>query len=806
VASPSSYLDFDLLIEPAGQGYRARVIHSPAGQAEADFTMPFSEQDLQMLVLQVFRLSARRSVRTIASPELREIRSFGTRLYGAVFGGAVQTCLLRSLDKARSSRAGLRVRIHLGDVPALSNVPWEFLYDAGADEFLCLSDQTPLIRYMDLAQAAAPLSVTPPLRVLTVVSSPAGYPALDVEKEWDNVNQALRAMVEQGRVAVERLETPTLEALQQRLRRADYHVLHFIGHGTFDDKREDGVLLFEDLAGKGDPVGAESLGVLLNDHESLRLVLLNACEGARTSATDPFAGTAQSLVRKGIPAVIAMQFEVTDEAAKALSKEFYNALADGWPIDAALAEARKAVFTRVNAVEWATPVLYMRAPDGRIFDVQPSAAPVVEMVLPPEPKPEPEPQPKPEQESGAGKLRQGTPPPEDEEPVPQVTHEETIVPLWRRAAIPAGVAAAVLIVAIVLVSVRPGKGTKVTPTTPGQTGQGLITVPQVSGLLAAEATSQLEELGLKVKRVDRPSIGTPIGEVAAVTPGGQLQGGSSVTMYVSTGAWIAYISDKKDTDPLSCDANCNWDIYLTQADGSTSTKLVAGSKSDQWPAWSRDGSKIAFSSNRGGDYEIYVIDSDGTNLKRLTTDPGTDRYPTWSPDGQSIAFTSDRSGNEDIWVMKADGTDATQLTTDPLPDEGPRWSRHHSSIAFFRGPKSGPHQIYLIDVDSRSEQNISNSQTDDVGPAWNPDGTMLAFRRGNGDIWVMDTQGKRLHQLTDTGQDAQPTWSPDGQSIAFRSRRDGSEDIWVMSAVDGTNPRNLTNTPDVNEERPVWWP
>jgi Tol biopolymer transport system component len=775
VASPASYLDFDLLIEPSDQGYHARVIHSPAGQAEVDFTLPFSEQDLQLLVLQVFRLSARRSVRNIASPELREIRSFGARLYAAVFDGPVQTCLIRSMDQAKDSHAGLRVRIHLDDVPALANVPWEFLYDASGDDFLCLSDQTPLVRYMDLTQEAAPLSVTPPLRVLTVVSSPAGYPALDVEKEWDNVNQALHSMVEQGRVALERLETPTLEALQQRLRRADYHVLHFIGHGTFDDKRGDGVLLFEDLAGKGDPVGAESLGILLNDHESMRLVLLNACEGARTSSTDPFAGTAQSLVRKGIPAVIAMQFEVTDEAAKALSKEFYNALADGWPIDAALAEARKAVFTRVNAVEWATPVLYMRAPDGRIFDVKPSATgPVVELT-PPEPP----------RGKGAG--------------------DGPVVPLWRRAAIPVGVAAAVVIVAIVLVSVLPGKGTKVTPTTPGQTGQGLITIPPVSGLLAAEAASQLEGLGLKVNRVDRPSIDTPVGVVAAVTPGGQVQDGSSVTLYVSTGAWIAFITDRRDPNARNCGSACNWDVYRVQPDGSTQIKLYASGKADLWPSWSPDGSKIAFSSNRDGDYEIYVIGSDGKNLKRLTNVPGVDRYPTWSPDGNTIAFTSERSGNEDIWTMNADGTaEPTQLTHDPGSDEGPRWSPQSSSIAFFTN-REGRHQIYVMNPDGSEQRNISNSQSDDLGPAWSPDGTKLAFRRDGRDIWVMDAEGNAQQQLTTTGLDAQPTWSPDGDAIAFRSTRTGDEDIWVMDA-DGNNAVPLTNTPDSDEERPVWLP
>jgi hypothetical protein len=107
----------------------------------------------------------------------------------------------------------------------------------------------------------------------------------------------------------------------------------------------------------------------LKDESTLRLAILNACEGARASRSDPFAGAAQSLVLKGIPAVIAMQFEVSDDAAITLAHGFYSALADGFPVDAALAEARKSVFARGNAVEWGTPVLYLRSPDGRIFNV-----------------------------------------------------------------------------------------------------------------------------------------------------------------------------------------------------------------------------------------------------------------------------------------------------------------------------------------------------------------------------------------------------------------------------------------------------
>jgi hypothetical protein len=121
-------------------------------------------------------------------------------------------------------------------------------------------------------------------------------------------------------------------------------------------------------------------------------VLLNACEGARAKRSDPFGGVAQKLIQMGIPAVVAMQFAISDEAALKLSSEFYGALADNYPIDAALAEARRAIYLDDNAVEWATPVLYSRAPDGIIFDVAPLPAPPIPPSTPP-PRVEPTSQP-----------------------------------------------------------------------------------------------------------------------------------------------------------------------------------------------------------------------------------------------------------------------------------------------------------------------------------------------------------------------------------------------------------------------------
>ncbi len=161
-----------------------------------------------------------------------------------------------------------------------------------------------------------------------------------------------------------------MAALQRQLRRQPYHVFHFIGHGGFDQQSQSGVLLLEDERGLSRLISGHHLGTLLHNHAALRLALLNACEGARTAMNDPFACVAQQLVQQGLPAVIAMQFEITDPAAITLAQEFYAALADGYPVDAALTEARVALFTQGNDIEWGTPVLYLRAQDGLLFAVE----------------------------------------------------------------------------------------------------------------------------------------------------------------------------------------------------------------------------------------------------------------------------------------------------------------------------------------------------------------------------------------------------------------------------------------------------
>jgi len=212
-----------------------------------------------------------------------------------------------------------------------------------------------------------PLPVSPPLRVLAMISAPADVPELQGEEEWGKLNEALQDLAGRGMVQVDRLETGTLAALQRPLRLHDYHVLHFVGHGGYDEDAKDGALALEGADGSTRLVTGRDLGLMLRGHRSLRLVVLNACEGARSAPDDPFSGVAQALVRQGVPAVIAMQFEISDPAALVFSQSLYQAIADGFPIDLAMVEARRAMFAEGNEVEWATPVLYLRAPDGHVF-------------------------------------------------------------------------------------------------------------------------------------------------------------------------------------------------------------------------------------------------------------------------------------------------------------------------------------------------------------------------------------------------------------------------------------------------------
>lgn len=363
----ASYLNFDLLIDRGPAGYRARVIASPAGEAATDFALPFADAELAGFLERYFE----GDFYPAAQPGL-DARGFGQRLYQAVFAGAVGRCLRRSLDEAGRSGAGLRIRLRFdAGAPELAELPWELLYAPDLERLLAPSSETPLVRYLPVEHSSRMQPVQPPLVVLAALSNPAGGTPLAVEREWQHLQEAV-AGLDERHVRLER--TPaTWAALQARLRQGPVHVLHFVGHGFFDRGQNRSGLVFEDEAGRASIVPAEMFKTLLHDHDALRLVYLNACEGASNGRSDPFRGVAQQLVQQGVPAVVAMQFPISDAAAITLSREFYRALAGGYPVDAALGEARKAVLGQTGSPEWATPVLFSRSDDNRLFDLSQGA-------------------------------------------------------------------------------------------------------------------------------------------------------------------------------------------------------------------------------------------------------------------------------------------------------------------------------------------------------------------------------------------------------------------------------------------------
>jgi hypothetical protein len=366
------YDELKLRIESgAGQTYHVVAFAPDGSTAEGSFASPFSRTELDNFILRVGL--PRRSMRSYRSSQMEEARRFGTELNQALLQGDVREVYLGARRLAEAHDRGLRLTLYLSGAPELMEIPWEFLYERPG--FLSQSVYTPLVRSLDLRTVRSPRRVTPPLRVIGVASGPRGFDSLDAREEREKLERALHSLRAAGKVEVRWLESATLTELERAVGAPqEQHVLHYIGHGAYDDRTQGGVLVLESADGGPHEVTGEELGSLVQDERSLRLAVLNSCEGARTSHVDPFSGVASSLLECGIPAVVGMQFEITDDAAITFSERLYTALAQGFPVDAALAQARKAIFAAGHETEFGTPVLFLRGSDARLFDVEPTEA------------------------------------------------------------------------------------------------------------------------------------------------------------------------------------------------------------------------------------------------------------------------------------------------------------------------------------------------------------------------------------------------------------------------------------------------
>lgn len=355
----TQYREFDLRIGPQSeQGYPVEILRSPAG--ERGVTYVSFEEDWEFIEEVVRALRDGR-----ASSE--QVRGLGERLCRQLFRDEVERAYLRSIGLLASGE-GLLLRLRV-QAPELHAIPWEYIVDPEDHRrFLVPAPRVALMRYLEVPRPVGRLAVLPPFRVLVAASSPEGYPPLDVQNELKRIRDAMADLVVQGLAQFEFLSHATPSSLEAELDRG-YHIFHFIGHGAFEDDR--GVLLLEDERGKAISLDAETLGFFLLD-TSVRLVFLNACETAFVPMRNPMLSLAHRLVEGfDIPAVIAMQYPISDRGACTLSDKFYHALISSpeRPIGAHLCEARQAMMAQApGQVEWGVPVLYVHTPDGVLFD------------------------------------------------------------------------------------------------------------------------------------------------------------------------------------------------------------------------------------------------------------------------------------------------------------------------------------------------------------------------------------------------------------------------------------------------------
>jgi len=221
------------------------------------------------------------------------------------------------------------------------------------------------------------------------------------------------------------------------------------------------------------------------------------------------------------------------------------------------------------------------------------------------------------------------------------------------------------------------------------------------------------------------------------------------------------------------------------------------------PAWSADGSTIAFASRRTGSSDIYAMASDGTGTKRLTSGKQNDSHPTWSEDGSEIAFTRDG----DIYVMGADGSRPHRISDIDAEESDPAWSPDGGLIAYIRRIPGTPIQnVWVMHPDGSDRRPLTKQNGRAYTPAWSPDGKRIVFttnaKNEHFELFTVGVDGRALRNVVPTARDDfEPSWSPDGSTIAYQE--EGA--IFTIELGGDRAVEKLTDYA-TNDSSPVWNP
>ena len=362
-------LELEIGPGPDPGSFVVRVVRS-AGGGEPTGTIRLDVDDLAMRrpLLEASVLASAVPSRRVLPATEAALREVGERLFESTFSGDIGATYRTSRAIAAERGTGLQLSLRL-TAPGLAALPWESLFDPHSDVYLCRKE--PLVRQVSAPYSPPVLELEPPLRILAMAASPRGLPLLDVSAERARLEEALGTHLDRGLIELEWLDDASWSGIHAKLLEQEWHVLHFIGHGTYDLGSDEGMLAFVGPDGRPDLVPANALADLLDEAEPTpRLVVLNSCQSGATGGSDEFSGTAAALAHSGIHAVAAMQFAISDAAAIAFARGFYTALAHGRDVDEAVRSGRIGILgTGRGTLEWVTPVLYLRGDDARLFSI-----------------------------------------------------------------------------------------------------------------------------------------------------------------------------------------------------------------------------------------------------------------------------------------------------------------------------------------------------------------------------------------------------------------------------------------------------
>lgn len=358
--TPRASENLEIRIFPdGGSGFRCSL-KVGARSRSAPFHLALDEDDVARLHRDfVGRLGAPASL----VPHARLLVETGEKLFAALFPPELRILYERTRERleGRTLRLLFHVDPECGSRAVLSGLPWEWLYWRERQDFPSLNRRSPVVRFVEVDCPPPPAVTARVMRVLVATSGTRAMPSAAEES-----HKIVLSLARHSRIDVETLDDVSLGSLRARLSQKDFHAVHFIGHGLYD--QHDGVsrIVLSDRRGRALAVSGEELAQTLRDFTTLRFVFFNSCDTARVHsvAAQPFAGVANALLRDGVPAVVAMQFPISHAAAVDFSEGFYRSLGQGDPLDAAVAEGRQAIrAARPNSIEWGTPVLFVRTTD-----------------------------------------------------------------------------------------------------------------------------------------------------------------------------------------------------------------------------------------------------------------------------------------------------------------------------------------------------------------------------------------------------------------------------------------------------------